>query len=184
MTANTGLVVRTADLERPALVGFVNPLTGEVMAAEDAAAVAAWMVDAKAFQTDILGEALRVAGDVLNAHLDHVGKASDTLEDDAGHVFEVKGETASAAADAIVVTDPEGLAGDLAALARRGQIDPVAAVAAVKRTVEYKPDARRIKALAARQDVVGETVRSYIAERGPTAPPPRPRKRPMVKRVA
>ena len=65
-------------------------------------------------------------------------------------------------------------------LVERGDLAPQAADDAVRveTVTTYKADLRKIKALAARADVVGETVRDHLTGA------PRERKRPTVKRIA
>lgn len=178
----TGLVIWSPDADAtPRVVGFVDPATGEVVDASDPARVAAWAVAYRNFLVEVGAPALTAALNLLNAHLDYLGKAKAQLEDADGRIYEVSGETASAAQSAVFVEDAEALRADLDVLVARGDLAAEAADDAVKVTTvtTYKADLRRIKTLTARQDVVGETVREHLApEIGRT------RKAPTVKRLA
>jgi hypothetical protein len=176
-TPPLGLVVWDADARA---VGFVYPLTGEVVDAADPAQVAAWYLAYRDFLDTVARPAAAAALDLLNAHLDYQGAAKAQIDLGDGHVVEISGETASAAASAVVVESAEALRADLDVLVDRGDLAEQAAEQAVKveTVTTYKADLRRVKTLAARQDVVGETVRDHLTGA------PRERRPPTVKRVA
>ena len=159
--------------------GLIDPLTGEVRDARDAAAVAAWIVNATEYRDAQLDAALRLAGDLLNGFLDAVNRASDTVQTADGRTYEIRGESQRAANGAEAVSDAEALAYDLSVFVKRGELTADAAEAAVKVKTEttYRPDMRKVRTLASRDDAVGELVQPYIV------PAPRPRKRPTVRRV-
>ena len=122
---------------------------------------------------------MRIGADVLDAHLDFIGRASVQVDAPDGHVYEVAGETASAAANAASVAHPAELRNDLDVLVARGLLSSEAADAAcrVETTTTIKPDLARLRTLAARADAVGDAVRHHLT------PNPRPRRRPAVKRL-
>jgi len=176
----TDLVVWDREAAEPGALAFRNPTTGEVVTAEDAAAVAAWLVAVREWQDAVVDEAVRLASGILNAHLDHIGATRTQLEASDGHVYEIAGETLRAADTAIAVAEPAELRADLDVLVERGLLSREAADGAcrVETTVSYKTHVTKLRTLMGRGDAVAEAVKLHVKER------PRPRRRPTVKRVS
>jgi hypothetical protein len=176
------LIIWTApdDDTPPSPVGLANPVTGEIIRADDPAAVAGWLLAYREFQETVAKPAADFALDLLNAHLDALTVSKVQVELDDGRIIEISGESKGAADAAQAVDSAEALRDDLDVLVDRGELAETAAAAAVKveRITTYKADLRKVKALAARSDVVGQTVREHLVDA------PRDRKKPTVKRIS
>jgi hypothetical protein len=161
-------------------VGLVNPTTGEIVRADNPADVARWYLAYREFQETVARPAADFALDLLNGYLDALTVSKVQVELDGGHVVEIAGESKGAADGAQAVESAEALRADLDVLVERGELAAQAADAAVtvSTVTTYKADLRKVKALAARSDVVGQTVRDHLVDA------PRDRKRPTVKRLA
>jgi hypothetical protein len=180
MMTSHGLVLWGERAGTPYAVGLIDPITGEIADTSNPASVAAWYLAYRDYIDAICRPAEAAALELLNAHLDAAAVSKLQLDLPGGHVVEIAGESKGAADGAVHVEDAEALRRDLDVLVDRGDLSGTAADAAVKvsTVTTYKADLRRVKTLAARADVVGETVRDHLQ------PAPRERKRPTVRRIA